>query len=64
MIDSVLEFLLDWVGKGCCLFPLVIKLIESSPGAVNDDLVTIGRAARESRAEWREILKPFRFGAA
>ena len=51
LIDSVLEFLLDRVGKGCSLFPLVIKLTESSPRAVNDDLVTIGRAAKESRAE-------------
>lgn len=51
LIDSVLEFLLYQVGKGCSLFLLVIKLTESSPGAVNNDLVTIGRAARESRAE-------------
>lgn len=37
--------------KGVLSFSSGHKLTESSPGAVNDDLVTIGRAAKESRAE-------------
>lgn len=57
---SVLDFLLEPVGKGFSLFVVVIKLVGNKPGIVHDYLATTkGAPAWGSRAEIeREIQKP------
>lgn len=59
--ETLLEFLLEPVGKQSSLFAGIIKLAESGPGIVSDHLATIKKDLPEKAEErLRQILKPLR----
>lgn len=53
LTDTVLEILLAPVGKGCCLFAVVINLVENNPGNVSYYLAMLGTPAKVEQ-RWRD----------